>query len=375
MTEAPIWTPSAERAAHSRLVAFAQALAAAGEVSAVDEAGRLDYALLHSWSIDRADRFWPALWRFCGIVAAERAGKEPWDEVAIGSDRMAPPDHSLGPRWFLGARLNFAENLLRYDDAREALVSWSDGLVERRSLTYGQLRTAVAHAAAALRTQGIVPGDRVAGFLPNIAESVVAMLATTSVGAVWSSCSPDFGVQGVLDRFGQIAPRLLIAADGYRYAGKEIDTLERIGAIVPAIAGLETLVLVPYVMGPAEVAAKMRYAPRAGAARLVLWDDWLASGAAANGGSAPLEFARLPFDHPLFIMYSSGTTGLPKCMVHGAGGTILQHQKEHVLHTDLSRQDRIFYYTTCGWMMWNWLVSALAVGSTVVLYDGAPMAP
>ncbi len=343
------------------MLAFAQRFCAA----AVQSDASLSYARLHAWSIEQPEEFWAAIWRFCGIVAADRRGREPWDRVAVGLERMAPPEPALGPRWFLGARLNFAENLLRYRDEREALVSWTEE-GRQASLTYAALNHEVARAVAALKALGIGQGDRVAGFLPNGIEAVVAMLASASLGAIWSSCSPDFGVNGVLDRFGQIAPAVLIAADGYRYAGKAIDTLERVRAIAKALPDLDRIVIVPFLRTPVEVRADVGKLEHA-----MLWGDWLAAGSTATAS----EFARLPFDHPLYIMYSSGTTGLPKCMVHGAGGTLLQHQKEHVLHTDLRREDRIFYYTTCGWMMWNWLVGALAVGSTVVLYDGAPLAP
>jgi acetoacetyl-CoA synthetase len=319
-----------------------------------------DFASLYRWSVERPEAFWPEVWAFCEVLAQERPGRPPWDDVAVGLDRMAPPDPELGPRWFTGARLNFAENLLRYGDDREALVFWNEH-GRQRSLTYRELRAAVGRAAAALRTHDIAPGDRVAGFLPNLPETVVAMLATASLGAVWSSCSPDFGANGVLDRFGQIRPRILFAADGYCYGGKRIDSLARVREVRERIPQIEGVVVVPYLAPRPDVSA----IPGA-----VVWDDWL-----DGGRGTPPAFARLPFDHPLYIMYSSGTTGLPKCMVHGAGGTLLQHLKELVLHTDLTRNDRIFYYTTCGWMMWNWLVSSLAVGATVVLFDGAPLTP
>jgi acetoacetyl-CoA synthetase len=274
---------------------------------------------------------------------------------------MAPPDPKLGPRWFPGARLNFAENLLRFSDDHPALVFWNER-GRQRELSYAELGREVARTAAALRDDGVGIGDRVAGFLPNLPETVIAMLATTSLGAIWSSCSPDFGANGVLDRFGQIRPRVLFCADGYRYAGKEVDSLARVREVRERIPEIERVVVVPYVANRPDVS---------GVAGGVLWGDWLER----VPRSVIPSFRRLPFDHPVYILYSSGTTGLPKCMVHGAGGTLLQHLKELVLHTDLRREDRIFYFTTCGWMMWNWLVSSLAVGATVILYDGAPLFP
>jgi acetoacetyl-CoA synthetase len=347
---APLWAPSPERAARANLTRFIAFARERGAPSA-------DYASLYEWSIGQPAAFWAAVWDFCGVVGQPIAAP-PATGVVIGADRMAPPDPVLGPRWFPGARLNFAANLLRYDDDRDALVSWDES-GRRGALSFRELGREVAAFAAGLRAAGIGPGDRVAGFLPNVPEAVIAMLGTASLGAVWSSCSPDFGAKGVLDRFGQIRPRVLVAADGYRYAGKAIDSLPRVREVRAAIPEIEHVVIVPWLGGEPDLSGI------AGARR---WREFAVAGSAAG------PFELFPFDHPLCIMYSSGTTGLPKCMVHGAGGTLLQHLKELVLHTDLTRADRVFYFTTCGWMMWNWLVSSLAVGAAVVLYDGAPMA-
>jgi acetoacetyl-CoA synthetase len=346
----PLWTPTPERVARANLTRFMKECAP----------GVADFQALYAWSVSRPDEFWPAVWRFTGVVADQRPGREPWDRVLLGGDRMAPPDPELGPRWFAGARLNFAENLLRRRDNQPALVFWNE-LGRRRTLTFAELAAQVAAVAAALANVGVGPGDRVAGYLPNLPEAVIAMLAAASLGAIWSSCSPDFGVNGVLDRFGQIQPRVLFCADGYRYAGKEIDSLARVREVREKIPGIERVVVAGYLRDRPDVA---------GIRGAQTWEEFVAPYAGAAS-----RFARLPFDHPLYIMYSSGTTGLPKCMVHGAGGTLLQHLKELVLHTDLTADDRMFYFTTCGWMMWNWMVSSLAVGATVVLYDGAPLVP
>ncbi len=354
--DVPLWSPAPERIARANLTAFMRALSADYPTAAAEVA---DYPSLYRWSVREPEHFWAAVWRFTGVVAAERPGPDPWDAVGIGLDRMAPPDRDHGPRWFPGARLNFAENLLRWDDSRPALIALAEGR-ERRELTHAGLRVQTARAAAALAAAGIQAGDRVAAVVPNIPEAVIGMLAAASAGAVWSTCSPDFGVAGIVDRFGQIAPKVLLVVDGYRYAGKRIDLLARATEVAAQIPAIERVVVIPYLDEHPAIG---------GIPGAVLWDEWL------GDSSAPLQFNRLPFDHPLYILYSSGTTGLPKCMVHGAGGTLLQHQKEHVLHCDLRRDDRLCYHTTTGWMMWNWQASALACGGTIVLYDGAPLAP
>ena len=339
----PIWEPGPERIERANISRFMRFVR--------DSTGNEDirrYAPLYDFSVRQPERFWSLVWEFCGIRA--HGEMEP---VLVDRERMP------GARWFPNVTLNFAQNLLRYKDDRCAIVfrnEWG----HKREYTYAELHAEVGRLAHALKGAGVGIGDRVAGFLPNIPETVIAMLATTSLGATWSSCSPDFGIRGVVDRFGQIAPKVLFTADQYGYGGKRFDCLGKIGDVLGELDSVETLVVIPY-GGDAPALEGLRGA--------VSWPDFCGEGEHA------LEFAALPFDHPLYVMYSSGTTGVPKCIVHGAGGTLIQHLKELVLHTDLKREDRIFYYTTCGWMMWNWLVSSLAVGATLVLYDGSPSHP
>jgi acetoacetyl-CoA synthetase len=354
-----LWELSAAAKGRTQMAAFLDAVRATDAPELPPAAAPEAFAALHRWSVAHPERFWPQVWRFCQVLAETELDAPPWTQVVIGLGRMAPPDAMAGPRWFVGASLNYAENLVRFGDEHPAIVSWNEFGPQQR-MSYAELRTAVAACAAALRAVGIGVGDRVAGYLPNIPEAVVAMLAATSIGAVWSSCSPDFGPPAVIDRFGQITPRVLFAADGYRYGGKRVDLRPGITSIVEALPSLERVVLVPYLEAKPDL-------PRHASG---LWSDFLE----AMGDAKP-TFARGPFDRPAAILYSSGTTGLPKCIVHGGGGMLLQLLKEHVLHIDIRREDRVFYATTCGWMMWNWLVTALATGTTIVLYDGAPLPP
>lgn len=337
-----LWTPSTERIDGANMSRFMRFL---HERSGADVP---DYQALFDYSVTHADKFWTAIWEFCGIRA--KGDIEP----AFEHFEQMP-----GCRFFPNVRINFAQNLLRYRDDKLAIIArGEDG--STRELSYAELTEAVTRMRAGLKAAGVKAGDRVAGFVPNRPEAVIAMLAASSLGAIWSSCSPDFGINGVLDRFGQIAPKVLITADGYFYAGKRFDCLEKVSGILSLLPSVERVVVFPYAGSDRELTS----VPRA-----VAWDAF------APPTSEKLDFDLGDFDRPQYILYSSGTTGVPKCIVHGQGGTLIQHLKELVLHTDLKREDRLFYYTTCGWMMWNWLVSGLAVGCTIVLYDGSPFHP
>jgi acetoacetyl-CoA synthetase len=327
-----IWSPGTDRVEASAMYRFMR------------QSGFDDYASLYQWSVDHSPAFWEAVCEFCDVVFDKEA-----DQI------LQRPDDIMDAGWFAGSQLNYAANLLRNDGDDTAIVFIGENGTGRE-LSHTDLRNEVASIAAGLKLAGVDKGDRVAGFLPNCPETVIAMLATTSIGAVWSSCSPDFGVNGVVDRFGQITPKVLFATNGYFYNGKTCDTRSIVERVVQDIPGIERVVMLPFVDDlPTDIASSCA----------VCWRDFALA-------TSSLSFTPVDFDHPLYIMFSSGTTGVPKCIVHGHGGSLLQHLKEHRLHTDIGRGDRLFYFTTCGWMMWNWLVSGLATGATLVLFDGAP---
>ncbi len=338
-----LWQPSPERIERSNLGRFIKRIQQEvdGQVH--------DYVSLYDFSVKYPEKFWLAVWDYCGIRASGDRSR-----VLIDADKMP------GAQFFPDVTLNFAENLLRFRDDKTALAFRGESGIAR-DLSYADLYAQVSRLAKALRANGVGVGDRVAGFMPNVPEAVVAMLAATSIGAVWSSCSPDFGVNGVVDRFGQIEPKILFCADAYAYGGKSFDCLDKARSIIEQLPSVQKLVVVPYLDAAPDVAKIPR------AVTLAQFTELHTPG--------PIEFVRLPWSHPVYILYSSGTTGVPKCIVHGAGGTLIQHLKELALHADVKREDRLFYYTTCGWMMWNWLVSGLATGATVCLFDGSPFHP
>jgi len=341
----PIWTPSAQRIAKANLTQFIKTVRDVYNIT-LD-----DYASLYQWSIDSPEQFWPAVWDFTAIKASQR-----WDRVINGNTMP-------GAKWFEGARLNFAENLLRHCHGplqeKAALIFYGEDQ-NRSELSYRELYSAVASLATAMRQHGVGSGDRIAGFIPNRPEAVIAMLAATSLGAIWSSCSPDFGVDGAIERFKQIEPKLLFCCDGYWFKDKQHDSLTRVAEISQHITSITQVIVIPCLNQQPDFSAL----PNA-----INYHTFI------NTDAEEINFVQLPFDHPLYILYSSGTTGKPKCIVHSAGGTLIQHLKELVLHTDLKSEDTIFYFTTCGWMMWNWLVSSLATGATLILYDGSPFHP
>ena len=339
----PLWEPSPEMIEKTNMTRFIRFVN--------HKYGKTikDYPELYDWSINQIPDFWAAIWEFGGVKASRG-----YDRVVDDLTKMP------GAKWFEGAKLNFAENLLRFRDDRTALI-FKGETKESKKITYAQLYSTVAALAKSLKTLGVKSGDRVVGFMPNMSETIMAMLAATSLGAVWSSCSPDFGIKGVLDRFGQIEPKVLFTADGYSYNGKSFDSLGRIADIVKQLPSIQQVVVVPYTQEKPDISP----IPRA-----VYFQDFL-----APESDLEIDFVQVPADHPLYIMYSSGTTGLPKCMVQGVAGILVHHLKELMLHTDLKRDDTIFYFTTCGWMMWNWLTSSLACGATLVLFDGSPFYP
>jgi acetoacetyl-CoA synthetase len=339
----PLWTPSGDRIRNANMTRFIDF------VNRKHGNALKGYDELYQWSVNEIPQFWAAVWEFLGIKASR------------GYDRVVDDPRKMpGARWFEGAKLNFAENLLRYRDDRIALTFKGEAQDPIRR-TYAQLYDEVARLATSLKRMGVKPGDRVAGFMPNMAETAIAMLAASSIGATWSSTSPDFGTKGVLDRFGQIEPKVLFTANGYSYGGKMFDCLGKVSEIVGELPSIERVVVVPYTEKQPHVA---------GVRKSAVYGDFI-----SKDSGLEIPFEQLPFDHPLYIMYTSGTTGLPKCMVQSAGGILIHQMKELALHTDVKREDTIFYFTTCGWMMWNWLICSLSLGPTLVLFDGSPFYP
>ncbi|RWM18351.1 MAG: acetoacetate--CoA ligase [Mesorhizobium sp.] len=341
--DTPLWTPTQERIDAAPLTAFMKAAAAkAGEAFS-------SYAELHRWSVEDRGAFWSLVWDFCNLVG------EKGERNLVDGERMP------GASFFPDARLNFAENLLQKTGNGPAIVFRGEDKVERR-LSWNELHALTSRLQQLFLSLGVKAGDRIAAMMPNMPETIAAMLAASSIGAVWSSCSPDFGEQGVLDRFGQIEPVVFIAPDGYWYNGKAIEVADKVRAVAEKLASVRKVLIVDYLGTSQDVAATIDKA--------AALEEALSPFAARK-----VSFERLPFAHPLYILFSSGTTGIPKCIVHSAGGTLVQHVKEHRLHAGLLDGDRLFYFTTCGWMMWNWLVSGLASGATLLLYDGSPFYP
>jgi len=346
MTESPLWQPSAEWINTANITLFTKVIEEKYGLS-FDS-----YQALWSWSIQNPELFWSEIWDYCGILGSRGQPDKHHQRILLDGDRMP------GAKWFPDAKLNYAENLLRQDGDATALFFWGEDRV-KRELSHTHLRGEVSRCQQALKAAGICSGDRVAGYLANTPEAIIAMLAVSSIGAIWCSASPDFGVDGVLDRFDQIQPKLLFCTDGYYYNGKWLDCSEKNTAVLSRLSSPCRSVVIPYhgLASDSDTISENS------------WADFLQPFAASD-----LQFEQLPFNHPLFIMFSSGTTGKPKCIVHSAGGSLIQHLKEHQLHSDIKPGDRLFYFTTCGWMMWNWLATALASNASLVLYDGSPFA-
>ena len=338
----PLWTPSIHHIQRSRLYAFMQ------YVNNEHNLHFTAYDALYCWSINEQEAFWLSFWHFTQPICVQPPKT---------SIQRSPEMHNNN--WFPDSELNFAENLLRFRDNHSAII-FRNEKGHRQCLSYSELFQKVSQCAGGLKRLGIDKGDVVAGFMPNIPQTVIAMLAATSLGAIWTSCSPDFGFQGIIDRFEQVKPRIIFTADGYYYSGKTIDSLPTVSQFTAQISSIKKVIVAPYVQNKPDISTLNN---------ACLWDEFI------DHDAKSITFVPLPFNAPLYVMYSSGTTGKPKCIVHGVGGTLIQHLKEHQLHTDIQRDDRFFYYTTCGWMMWNWLVSGLASGCTLILYDGAPMEP
>ena len=338
-----LWKPTEQQIINSNMYKFMQS------VNNRYDLRMTSYDQLYQWSIENIADFWQHFWQYADMQCSNTC-----DEV------LDDPNKMPYAKWFTGATLNFAQNLLRFRDDRLAIIFKGEGQTPVK-ITYARLYNEVAKVAKSLKDMGVEKGDRVAGFMPNMPETIIAMLAATSLGAVWSSCSPDFGIKGVLDRFGQVKPKVLFTTNGYYFKGKQFNLLEKVASILKELPEIEKIIVTAYTDGRDDLSSL---------ANAVLFDEFK-----SQEESLEIEFEQLPFDHPLYIMFTSGTTGLPKCMVQSAGGILLHHLKELMLHTDLKPEDNIFYFTTCGWMMWNWLVSSLAVGATVVLFDGNPFYP